>query len=499
MKIHQISECSSCKTKNPGYTMMKKDKTHSGKMDTQLFPEAENTKFDRNIVKKNREKKSHSFNLSEFKKISSIFGPEAYEYYGSDNFKNSFGEEIQTGIIIDNKPVSIQLSLSGDEPTVLILLDNQVEAIYTDGDGIKVVSTKNLEKFQPYLQDLENKAKTLFGGTKQSSSIKKNIVKSNIKHKNIHAQMNDVLKLESEDEDYASDMLSQIVNKAIQGDVKQQQFLSDLWDGENWDSILKKVQTEGSVWYVWWMDGVRKLLSQLDTDDAEFPQPDSSAKSINRTIEAKKKKKKKKKWDPNPWAVCHTTVNKDKNPEKYERCVMKVKKQQAFNLNKFLKNANLEHLSTEIQTLWSDSQIVQAIKALGEENIAGFRGVAEADVVSILVMAEEYELIDIKNWLSMNVGGSNKKQNKTAQGNHGNEISSFAPTETKKQKCLYCNKPTVAESELCDTCWSIQGYFENPEITSDKAYIKRLTELKDPKLVEKIRQIVKRKTKNNNS
>lgn len=40
-------------------------------------------------------------------------------------------------------------------------------------------------------------------------------------------------------------------------------------------------------------------------------------------------KKKKKKYDPNPWAVCHTTVDKDKNPEKYERCVKKVKKQQA--------------------------------------------------------------------------------------------------------------------------------------------------------------------------
>ena len=38
---------------------------------------------------------------------------------------------------------------------------------------------------------------------------------------------------------------------------------------------------------------------------------------------------KKKEWDPNPWAVCHTTVDKDENPEKYERCVKKVKKKQA--------------------------------------------------------------------------------------------------------------------------------------------------------------------------
>ena len=37
-------------------------------------------------------------------------------------------------------------------------------------------------------------------------------------------------------------------------------------------------------------------------------------------VEAKKKGKA-----VNPWAVCHTKVDKDKNPEKYERCVMDVK------------------------------------------------------------------------------------------------------------------------------------------------------------------------------
>ena len=55
----------------------------------------------------------------------------------------------------------------------------------------------------------------------------------------------------------------------------------------------------------------------------------------------KKKKNKKKNWDPNPWAVCHTTVDKDKDPEKYERCVQKVKKQQkAFNLKEYKTSMN---------------------------------------------------------------------------------------------------------------------------------------------------------------
>ncbi|HUS49494.1 MAG TPA: hypothetical protein VMZ91_04980 [Candidatus Paceibacterota bacterium] len=44
-----------------------------------------------------------------------------------------------------------------------------------------------------------------------------------------------------------------------------------------------------------------------------------------RYIEAKKKKE----WDPNPWAVCESTVGKKKDPEKFEDCVMSVKKKQS--------------------------------------------------------------------------------------------------------------------------------------------------------------------------
>lgn len=42
----------------------------------------------------------------------------------------------------------------------------------------------------------------------------------------------------------------------------------------------------------------------------------------------KKKITSEKKYDPNPWAVCHTTVDKDKDPDKYERCVHEVKNKQ---------------------------------------------------------------------------------------------------------------------------------------------------------------------------
>ncbi len=39
-------------------------------------------------------------------------------------------------------------------------------------------------------------------------------------------------------------------------------------------------------------------------------------------------KKKKKKWDPNPWAVCSENISKKEEPEKHERCVLKVKQKQ---------------------------------------------------------------------------------------------------------------------------------------------------------------------------
>lgn len=36
---------------------------------------------------------------------------------------------------------------------------------------------------------------------------------------------------------------------------------------------------------------------------------------------------KRKEWNPNPWAVCSSTVGRE-DKEKYERCVMAVKKRQ---------------------------------------------------------------------------------------------------------------------------------------------------------------------------
>ena len=83
--------------------------------------------------------------------------------------------------------------------------------------------------------------------------------------------------------------------------------------------------------------GYGKPKGHLDTQ--MFPEckgkpgdRDVVKKTRERRNKGKKKKKtvakKKKEWNPNPWAVCHTTVDKDKEPEKFERCVKKVKQKQ---------------------------------------------------------------------------------------------------------------------------------------------------------------------------
>lgn len=48
---------------------------------------------------------------------------------------------------------------------------------------------------------------------------------------------------------------------------------------------------------------------------------------------------KKKEWNPNPWAVCTDSVDKDESPDKYERCVQDVKKKQCIDFEEGLKKA----------------------------------------------------------------------------------------------------------------------------------------------------------------
>jgi len=93
-------------------------------------------------------------------------------------------------------------------------------------------------------------------------------------------------------------------------------------------------------------DTARSLSGWLAAgkDIVEDDELELNMASIGDEMKITTAKKKKKEWDPNPWAVCEVSVGKKKDPEKFERCVKKVKKQQtnkdAFNLSKFIKVAD---------------------------------------------------------------------------------------------------------------------------------------------------------------
>lgn len=74
-----------------------------------------------------------------------------------------------------------------------------------------------------------------------------------------------IIQLESDHESFLSDVLSNMIEKARDGRRKRlRQFIRNLWDNELWESIIKKAETEGAVWYVWWMDGVRELMKNFE-------------------------------------------------------------------------------------------------------------------------------------------------------------------------------------------------------------------------------------------
>lgn len=77
-------------------------------------------------------------------------------------------------------------------------------------------------------------------------------------------ELTDVWQLESTDQEVASEDLNIIIAKAMKfSGISERAYLRKLWDNERWQSIKKKLQVEGSVWYVWWMDGVNAHLNNL--------------------------------------------------------------------------------------------------------------------------------------------------------------------------------------------------------------------------------------------
>ena len=74
--------------------------------------------------------------------------------------------------------------------------------------------------------------------------------------------LGDVWELESNEEQFASELLNDLAQQALRGSRSARRQLEDIWD-EDWESIKEKLETEGSVWYVWWMDGVHEFMRRF--------------------------------------------------------------------------------------------------------------------------------------------------------------------------------------------------------------------------------------------
>ena len=79
---------------------------------------------------------------------------------------------------------------------------------------------------------------------------------------NMQLRKSDVIKLETPIQEYAIDLMdSLIIDPAYKGDKKAQKE-AEYYFEEGWESIKKKLETEGSGWHVWFMDGVNKFISE---------------------------------------------------------------------------------------------------------------------------------------------------------------------------------------------------------------------------------------------
>ena len=57
--------------------------------------------------------------------------------------------------------------------------------------------------------------------------------------------------------EYYSASLTLWIKYAIkQHDLEDIKKIRSFWNDESWESIVRKFQTEGSMWVVWWTDGV---------------------------------------------------------------------------------------------------------------------------------------------------------------------------------------------------------------------------------------------------
>ena len=85
-----------------------------------------------------------------------------------------------------------------------------------------------------------------------------------MKNETTQEPMGDVWKFETGDQDIAAEELNIIIGAAIdRHSTSARNYLKRLWRGDSWNTIKTRAMTEGSIWYVWYMDGVNQHLCNM--------------------------------------------------------------------------------------------------------------------------------------------------------------------------------------------------------------------------------------------
>jgi len=71
--------------------------------------------------------------------------------------------------------------------------------------------------------------------------------------------MSNVWELETRDQQFVSGHLNTIIEQAVCfKKTRARNYLKTLWPECNWRTIKERLLTEGSVWYVFYIDGVNQ-------------------------------------------------------------------------------------------------------------------------------------------------------------------------------------------------------------------------------------------------
>lgn len=143
-------------------------------------------------------------------------------------------------------------------------------------DGLRESGVTNMWGASPYL---EEEFPDDFMNEKEAGKVltywMKTFSERHKESKKAQEEIGDVWKLETPEEEEAVMQLNLVIEHAF-GDPPEdvalaQEYLEEVFE-ESWERVKEKLETEGSVWYVWFMDGVHKFMEmnkELFTGETE--------------------------------------------------------------------------------------------------------------------------------------------------------------------------------------------------------------------------------------